>query len=611
MRERQQDKNNNNNNTKKRRNTTTTTTTTWCKSSSFLLLLLFLFSCPCLLLADTKFYRTYCDIGQQPIEIAQWDSELHGYYIIDDTTTATSAPITTTNNPDQGQRKRKRSKLIQIMDGSSNAEKEEKEKRQQNVQKEEDDNDDDEEEDIRFVYPTMANKIKHYLRSSSKTMTNMDIVNNIIKKGEETQQQQQNRQLQQFLPEGIDGIEIIPALSVQVRSCACLNKLASREGTRGETTATTGRGNYNRRLQLPYQDSNVLRNNKEHPYDYYCPASTNHCAIPDGRVLYRWNQQTEWDERFHPGCTTIKRRTGFARSIWPVLMVWYGSVVMFMLSTGNGRSALGFCFARCVPGWNTFFVNRIQRVDPDRANHMILNHYRMVQSHHLDQIATLFETAPSIFVPARNNHDNLNANNASSDDDDNDDDNDNDNDNELRRRIRNRRRKQPTCLDLKTKKHKTITDVVAYSATITIVPSSPTTSKNENENDNIRLANTCTICQVEIEDGERVGNLPCNHLFHVDCLKLWLTRRNVCPLCLQQDVASPHHRNDDSDNDNNDNNAEEQEQDSNVEEQEIEFVSEQERNHQDQGQVVQEEVRGEHRRRNRVHERDNETEQAV
>ena len=41
----------------------------------------------------------------------------------------------------------------------------------------------------------------------------------------------------------------------------------------------------------------------------------------------------------------------------------------------------------------------------------------------------------------------------------------------------------------------------------------------------------CTICMIAIEDGDRVGALPCDHLFHVDCLKEWIKRRNVCPLC--------------------------------------------------------------------------------
>jgi Ring finger domain len=49
----------------------------------------------------------------------------------------------------------------------------------------------------------------------------------------------------------------------------------------------------------------------------------------------------------------------------------------------------------------------------------------------------------------------------------------------------------------------------------------------------------CTICYLDLQDGDRVADIPCQHLFHVDCLKVWLNRRNVCPLCLQCNVASP------------------------------------------------------------------------
>jgi hypothetical protein len=48
----------------------------------------------------------------------------------------------------------------------------------------------------------------------------------------------------------------------------------------------------------------------------------------------------------------------------------------------------------------------------------------------------------------------------------------------------------------------------------------------------------CTICLGVVEDGERVGELTCNHIFHADCLKDWLRRRNVCPLCQTQNVAT-------------------------------------------------------------------------
>ncbi|KAL7484922.1 hypothetical protein ACHAW6_015123 [Cyclotella cf. meneghiniana] len=48
----------------------------------------------------------------------------------------------------------------------------------------------------------------------------------------------------------------------------------------------------------------------------------------------------------------------------------------------------------------------------------------------------------------------------------------------------------------------------------------------------------CTICLMEVCDGEQVGVLPCSHIFHVDCLREWIIRRNACPLC-QTEIATP------------------------------------------------------------------------
>lgn len=42
---------------------------------------------------------------------------------------------------------------------------------------------------------------------------------------------------------------------------------------------------------------------------------------------------------------------------------------------------------------------------------------------------------------------------------------------------------------------------------------------------------SCSICLAPVEDGERVGALTCNHIFHSGCLKDWLRRHNRCPLC--------------------------------------------------------------------------------
>eukprot|EP01138_Halocafeteria_seosinensis_P001052 gb/GECG01001076.1/.p1 GENE.gb/GECG01001076.1/~~gb/GECG01001076.1/.p1 ORF type:complete len:685 (+),score=63.49 gb/GECG01001076.1/:1-2055(+) len=42
---------------------------------------------------------------------------------------------------------------------------------------------------------------------------------------------------------------------------------------------------------------------------------------------------------------------------------------------------------------------------------------------------------------------------------------------------------------------------------------------------------TCTICYVEFEDQEELAALPCEHVFHMDCIKEWLRRKPNCPLC--------------------------------------------------------------------------------
>jgi len=50
-------------------------------------------------------------------------------------------------------------------------------------------------------------------------------------------------------------------------------------------------------------------------------------------------------------------------------------------------------------------------------------------------------------------------------------------------------------------------------------------------------ATVCSICLCEIEDGEIVGDIPCGHYFHKDCLKEWLIKSNLCPFCRRCDIA--------------------------------------------------------------------------
>lgn len=49
------------------------------------------------------------------------------------------------------------------------------------------------------------------------------------------------------------------------------------------------------------------------------------------------------------------------------------------------------------------------------------------------------------------------------------------------------------------------------------------TSKHEND--------TCSVCQYEYNEGERLRQLRCGHAFHKDCVDEWLKKEKKCPVC--------------------------------------------------------------------------------
>ncbi|KAL7002832.1 RING-type E3 ubiquitin transferase [Sarracenia purpurea var. burkii] len=41
----------------------------------------------------------------------------------------------------------------------------------------------------------------------------------------------------------------------------------------------------------------------------------------------------------------------------------------------------------------------------------------------------------------------------------------------------------------------------------------------------------CCICREEYAPGDAIGTLDCGHDFHTNCIKQWLTQKNLCPIC--------------------------------------------------------------------------------
>lgn len=53
--------------------------------------------------------------------------------------------------------------------------------------------------------------------------------------------------------------------------------------------------------------------------------------------------------------------------------------------------------------------------------------------------------------------------------------------------------------------------------------------QNHLDDDEVDL--TCSICMCELEPGEYIYNISCKHIFHIDCLEHWYSRKDICPLC--------------------------------------------------------------------------------
>ena len=230
--------------------------------------------------------------------------------------------------------------------------------------------------------------------------------------------------------------------------------------------------------------------------DYYCMQPYTHCAIPSW-----WGGA----ENLTPGCVNRPKRERFVRGVWPVVVVWFSLLITCFLCTKPGHMVYDYALGLCCPCWTNWVANRMLRRDPDRANHLIRQYWRRRRR--------ALERRYFLMIAERRARGEV------------------DDDDEAEREVDDSTSDlfPPTELALKTRIFNRSDEEAALVADDTL----------SDEDSDLGDEAACTICLGVIEDGARVGALACDHIFHVECLKPWLARRNVCPLCQMENAATP------------------------------------------------------------------------
>jgi hypothetical protein len=226
----------------------------------------------------------------------------------------------------------------------------------------------------------------------------------------------------------------------------------------------------------------------------FCPLTIHTCL------------RGNWDAP--PGCRNTTKAQSFA---WSMQMLSLAGFVVLAVCCcqreGTGANSRDLILSLCIPRYREHLADRILQRNPRRA-------YRLYRSRFLDQQAEMLQRHQWIASMVSD----------------------------------------ATVLPQQVDRQRPVQQVELREMENQQVPSGKRTSQstlllrttvyrqNRQPSEDEIHDDACAICCADLVDGDRVGVLEvCRHQFHVECLKPWLQRRNMCPLCQKEGIAKLHH----------------------------------------------------------------------
>lgn len=181
-------------------------------------------------------------------------------------------------------------------------------------------------------------------------------------------------------------------------------------------------------------------------------------------------------------CSRLSSVNVFAKNAWPISLLWFGAMAIYVLLTDGGRHIGKYFLAKLLCCYDSRSIN--ENVVEEALRHEAAD--RMQRRNAVNQFTA--QNQPVVYILKTQEF-------------------------------------SPSRIKSPRKMDSSISEKTA--------PISPDSSHNSHEGCCVLEEDevVCTICIGEIVEGEKIGALPCEHRFHVSCLKEWLRRKNVCPLC--------------------------------------------------------------------------------